>query len=345
MALWLVRAGKYGEHEPRFFEDGRAYLTWGGTEDADLSLAKDYDGIKLLFAAMYADEKLKTRINWASQVAPFVFTIKVGDWVVVPGKHTPALAFGVVEKIYAYNPKADESYRHSLKVKWLNTEVPRTTFDQDLLYSFGAFMTVCQITRNNAEARVRAMAADNWKSRSVVRPIVPADGGDDPSVAIDVERFTRDQVTHLIGTRFKGHRMAALVEAVLVAQGFQTHLSPPGPDQGLDILASSGVLGFAEPRICVQVKSQDTPCERAVLDALGGVMKKVNATHGLLVCWGGFKSSIDKEAAQQFFHVRLWDADDLIDAMLAVYDKLDADLRADLPLKRIWVLADVGAAQ
>lgn len=198
MALWLVRAGKYGEHEPRFFEDGRAYLTWGGTEDADLSLAKDYDGIKLLFAAMYADEKLKTRINWASQVAPFVFTIKVGDWVVVPRKHTPALAFGVVEKIYAYNPKADESYRHSLKVKRLNTDVPRTTFDQDLLYSFGAFMTVCQITRNNAEARVRAMAADNWKSRSVVRPIVPADGGDDPSVAIDVERFTRDQVTHRV---------------------------------------------------------------------------------------------------------------------------------------------------
>ncbi len=345
MALWLVRAGKYGEHETRFFADGRAYLTWGGTEDTDLSAVKDYDGIKQLFSGLYADEKLKTRINWASQVAPFVFSIKAGDWVVVPRKHTPALAFGVVEKAYAYNPKADEAYRHSLKVKWLDTEVPRTAFDQDLLYSFGAFMTVCQITRNNAEARVRAMAADGWKAPSVVSQIRPVGESDDPSVAIDIERFTRDQITHLIGTRFKGHRMAALVEAILVAQGFQTHLSPPGPDQGLDILASSGVLGFAEPRICVQVKSQDTPCERAVLDALGGVMKKVNATHGLLVCWGGFKSSIDKEAAQQFFHVRLWDADDLIDSMLAVYDKLDAGIRADLPLKQVWVLADAGDTQ
>jgi restriction system protein len=89
----------------------------------------------------------------------------------------------------------------------------------------------------------------------------------------------------------------------------------------------------------VQVKSQQSPIERTVLDALGGVMKKVNATHGLLVCWGGFKSSIDRDETQQFFHVRLWDADDLIDELLGVYDKLDADLRALVPLKRVWTLA------
>jgi restriction system protein len=68
-------------------------------------------------------------------------------------------------------------------------------------------------------------------------------------------------------------------------------------------------------------------------------MKKVSATHGLLVCWGGFKSSFNREETQQFFHVRLWDADDLIDELLAVYDKLDADIKAQLPLKRVWTLA------
>jgi len=68
-------------------------------------------------------------------------------------------------------------------------------------------------------------------------------------------------------------------------------------------------------------------------------MKKVNATHGLLVCWGGFKSSIDRDETQQYFHVRLWDSDDLIDELLKVYDKLDADIRAQIPLKRVWTLA------
>ena len=87
------------------------------------------------------------------------------------------------------------------------------------------------------------------------------------------------------------------------------------------------------------MKSQQSPIELAVLDALGGVMKKVNATHGLLVCWGGFRSSIDRDETQQYFHVRLWDSDDLIDELLKVYDKLDADIRAQIPLKRVWTLA------
>ena len=28
MALWLVRAARHGEHEQRFFEDNRIYMTW-----------------------------------------------------------------------------------------------------------------------------------------------------------------------------------------------------------------------------------------------------------------------------------------------------------------------------
>lgn len=347
MALWLIRAGKYGEHEQRFFADSACYLTWDGTEDRDLHQTNDYEGIKALLAELYPDEKPKTRINWASQIAPFVFDIQPGDWVVMPHKHKPAIAFGEVTTGYAFDAKADQTYRHSLRVKWLNTEVPRSSFDQDLLYSFGAFMTVCRMTRNDAEARVRAMAKAGWKAQAAAAAPTPGQKGkpasnEQPPVIeahFDVERSGRDQITKLVLARFKGHGMAQLVAAILRAQGFSTHISPPGPDGGIDILAAPGTFGFAEPRICVQVKSQQSPIERTVLDALGGVMKKVNATHGLLVCWGGFKSSIDRDEAQQFFHVRLWDADDLIDELLGVYDKLDAELRALIPLKRVWTLA------
>ena len=348
MALWLIRAGKYGEHEQRFFADSACYLTWEGTEDRNLHQAKDYEGIKALLAELYPDEKPKTRINWASQIAPFVFDIQPGDWVVMPHKHKPAIAFGEVTEGYAFNAKADQAYRHSVRVKWLNTEVPRSSFDQDLLYSFGAFMTVCRMARNDAEARVRAMAKAGWKAQPVGASAptpgqkgTPASNEQPPVIEahFDVERSGRDQITKLVLARFKGHGMAELVGAILRAQGFSTHISPPGPDGGIDILAALGTFGFSEPRICVQVKSQQSPIERTVLDALGGVMKKVNATHGLLVCWGGFKSSIDRDETQQFFHVRLWDADDLIDELLGVYDKLDADLRALIPLKRVWTLA------
>ena len=39
------------------------------------------------------------------------------------------------------------------------------------------------------------------------------------------------------------------------------------------------------------------------------------------------------------FRVRLWDQQDLTEQLFAYYDKLDEDIRAELPLKRIWTIA------
>jgi len=55
----------------------------------------------------------------------------------------------------------------------------------------------------------------------------------------------------------------------------------------------------------------------------------------------GNNRSIDKEVPTPFFQVRLWDQDDLIDALLANYEKLGEDLRTDIPLKHIWTVAEV----
>ena len=120
-------------------------------------------------------------------------------------------------------------------MKWLNQDIPRSNFDQDLLYSFGAFATVCEIRRNNAEQRVRAMAKTGWTSvpisaalkRTKVDAVGPEEGGAD----IDLERLARDQIAKHIVAKFKGHGMARLVEAILKSQGYTTYLSPEGPDK------------------------------------------------------------------------------------------------------------------
>ena len=54
---------------------------------------------------------------------------------------------------------------------------------------------------------------------------------------------------------------------------------------------------------------------------------------------GEFKSSIDKEVPKQFFKVRMLDQSSIIEELLDNYDKLDEDLKAEFPLKRIWTLA------
>jgi restriction system protein len=107
----------------------------------------------------------------------------------------------------------------------------------------------------------------------------------------------------------------------------------------VDILAASGPLGFGSPRLCVQVKSTDAPVDLATLRQLIGAMQNVHTDQGLLVSWGGFKSSVDREEATQFFRVRLWDQATFVDELLAHYDMLDVALRAELPLKRIWPVA------
>jgi len=51
---------------------------------------------------------------------------------------------------------------------------------------------------------------------------------------------------------------------------------------------------------------------------------------------------VDKETASQFFQVRLWNQSKLIEELLANYENLDASLRAELPLKKVWTIAMPG---
>ncbi|HSY49783.1 MAG TPA: restriction endonuclease [Thermoanaerobaculia bacterium] len=138
--------------------------------------------------------------------------------------------------------------------------------------------------------------------------------------------------------RFKGHGLERLVGAILRAQGYVTYHSPTGSDRGVDILAGSGQLGFGSPKICVQVKSEQTPVDNPTFSQLLSTMQSTGADQGLLVAWGGFKSSVEREVPRNFFKVRLWDQKTLLDQLFQHYERLDEEIRAELPLKRIWTV-------
>ena len=345
MALWLNRTGRHGEYEAKFLEDGRIYLTWKDL-NRDLSGLADLKAINTLLGEIFPKYTHGHRVQNSGQIWAFVHRMAPGDWVAVPSKRK-TIHIGKIVGPYGFDAAGANPYYHYRKVKWLQRDIPRTNFDQDILNSLGAFTTVCQIKRNDAEARVRAMQANGWKSVGIkARAITVNDMDDADKVAeelatihLDLERIGRDYIARLIGSKYTGHGLEYLVEAILKAQGFTTYRSDKGPDSGIDILAAPGTLGFSTPRICVQVKSQDKPIERPVLNQLVGAMQHVEADQGLLVCWGGFKQTVRDELPRLFFKVRLWDQDDLIDQLLANYDKLDENLRAELPLKRIWTVA------
>jgi restriction system protein len=67
-------------------------------------------------------------------------------------------------------------------------------------------------------------------------------------------------------------------------------------------------------------------------------MQDFKAQQGLFVAWGGFRRTVLAEAKKNFFELRLWDAGDVVDNVLRYYDSFSEELKADLPLKRMWVL-------
>lgn len=337
MAIWLVRAGRSGEYENKFLNDNKIYLTWGELNHNLGSLKTKVD-IHNELSVVYPEERTGTIRNWTGQVHGFVNEMKIDDWVILPSKLKSAIHFAVIKGDYDYNAKAGDLYYHSRKVEWFAKDIPRSNFDQDILYSLGAFLTICRITRNDSEARIKAMYKNKWKSPASLNKTKEITSDDDGYGLIDLEEYSSDKIARRIIQKFKGHGMAVIVEAILKAKGYVTFRSPEGPDKGVDILAAPEPLGFGKPRLCIQVKTGDSPIDRPTLDQLIGSMQNFGAEQGLLVSWAGFKSSVDKEIPSQFFRVRLWDQSIIIKELLAVYDKLDDDIKAELPLKKIWIL-------
>lgn len=342
MALWMNRAGRRGEGEQSFLQDECIYLQWLEL-DKDLSTISAKHDLRELLQKTYPSAPPGRIGSHLGQIWIFAKMMNPGDWVGLPSKFKRVIHFGEITGPYQFDHNASPETRHSRSVKWFAPDIPRSNIAQDILYSFGAAGTICGI---DFEERIRAMAANDWKRESLpsaIAAIAPESDGNgvsgDEHLTIDLEESARDQIAKLIARKYKGHGMAVLVEALLKAQGYTTHRSPEGPDYGIDILAAPGPLGFGQPRIVVQVKSGDSPIDRPTVDQLIGTMQNVHADQGLFVAWGGFKSSVDKEKARQFFRVRLWDQNALIDEILGNYDKLDEDLRAELPLKRIWTVA------
>lgn len=338
MTVWLVRAGRHGEFEERFIREKRIYVTWDRL-NVNLGRLPDREALRDVLVERYPDAQPNTISNWVSQIWPFASDMKKGDMIVLPLKSQPSIQVGEIVGDYHFDKDGTNPFFSSREVKWIGDAVPRANFGQDLLYSFGAYMTICRVQRNNAEARLKAMRAKGWSPESVLGTTRADPDSDEDSEGSDLEQLGRDQIAQLIGARFKGHGLTRLVEAVLKAQGYTTYRSPQGADGGADILAGAGPLGFGTPRLCVEVKSEASPIDRPTVDKLLGAVTKFSAQEGLFVSWSGFKPTVQKDLASSFFRVRLWTQNDLLNALFAHYDQLDEEIKAELPLKRIWTVA------
>jgi restriction system protein len=344
--VWVIRAGGQGEDEEVALALGLAIISF--REAGDLSKHSTIDEVaKDILPG--ADGNENRAANWARQLWAFSRTAEIGDIVVLPLKSRPGqIALGHVSGPYEYR-RVEGEFRHTRSVNWIKKDLARSTFKQDLLYSFGAFLTVCRIARNNAEARVAAVL-DGKPDPGFSGDVLTSDGTtvtlDSAEAAgdTDLAQQASDRIVAAIRDRFTSHELARLVGAILEADGYAATISAPGPDGGADILAGRGPLGLDRPTLCVQVKATAAAADVKIVRELVGTMETFKAEQGLLVCWGGFTQAAIKEARQHAFRLRLWDESHLVNALYRAYPKLSRDIQAELPLKQIWILVQEGAS-
>lgn len=352
MTAWIIRAGANGEREQANLAEGVAGPAY--PEIGDLASADTREKIRARVEAAYPNAPLGRVNNFSGQLWALRANIKPGDLIVMPLKTSKSkIAMGVCIAGYQYrSEEPDPTARHTVRVDWKQTDVPRAAIKSDLLQTLNGASTVFQASRNSAEARLRALLETGSDPGSANMPQVPATASQgaeevedesvlDPTPAPTLEAI-RDRVrTHLI-EHFKEHDLTELIAAILRVNGYVCDVSPPGPDGGIDIMCGRGLLGLDSPTLVVEVKSQDSPVNVQVIRSLNSALTDHSADHGLLVAWGGLNGPAKQEAAAKRLRLRVWEADDVIDKMFDAYDQLPDGLRQRIPLTKAWVLENEG---
>lgn len=344
MTVWVIRAGKHGEREQWCLDNSAAGGGWD--EVPDLTGCKSRADVRAILDSALPGTTAGLRANNAGQLWG-LRNVQPGDIVILPLKTTKSLAMGICTAGYQYRP--DAPLKHVVSVDWKRDDVPRSAIKDDLLYTLGAIMTIFKASRNSAESRFRAVLKTGTDpgSSGVEGTLDSTDaddvGGEDTADVVDpvpvpTLEAIRDRVRTHVSENFKGHRLTELVADILRVRGFVCDVSPPGPDQGVDILAGSGPLGLDSPTLIVEVKSEEGQIKAPVVRGLQGAMLSNRSDQGLLVAWGGITKDAKREIRTDRLTMRVWDADDLLDQLFDTYDELPEETRRAIPMKQAWVL-------
>ena len=230
MTFWVVRAGRTGEFEETFLSQG---------------LAGIHFGVRPSVAGFDSRESLRENMRSrgaADQVWRFIHDICIGDMVVLPRKRPRVVAVGRVSGDYQYREELDAP--HVRPVGWEAQDIPRSAFDQDLLYSMGGLATVFRVRASNAESRISSLLAEHLTGVASAEPGPTPLADEDFEFKVDLEEQIHDRIIDRLRQRFSGTRLEYLVAEILRASGYRALETRQGPDGGIDVVAGQGDMGF-----------------------------------------------------------------------------------------------------
>jgi len=321
-AIWGIHAGINSAAEPLFLKENVIALGWSRLGDLS-NLGGTRDDFKEHYANLSPGKSEQHIALNAGQLFRFVHEMRIGDYVVFPGKFDREVHIGEVVGEYVYRPEVNADYPNQRSVKWL-VHVPRTRFSQAALYEMGSAMSLFQI-RNNADEILAAL--EGKPSGEVIIEEAVA------MVASQIEEQTRDFVLGQLERSLKGLPMEEFIQHLLEKMGYRARLTDPN-EPSVDLIAHKDELGFEPPIIKVQVKSSPGKVSDKDVSALFG--KVGRDEYGLIVTLGEFTPPAKAFAATKS-NLRLIDGSELVDIIFEHYDDFDPKYKGIIPLKRVYI--------
>ena len=356
VAVWVVRTG----FTSVTLNNGVVVAGW----DLDVSGATSYHDVEALYREKWPAAKGRRMSGRAAQIWDFCHNIDTGDLVVMPRDWEQTVSVGRVTGPFEYRPDLPSGARMTRPVDWLAESIPQSAFDRDVVAILKSDMSVRRVERPDADQRVLAVLGAGQDQPSVPAPSAgPASGHETsgggisrPSATpylnapaadgeIDLEAYALSQIRAALWERFPGTDLIRLLDAILKAQGYQTELLPRG-DGYATLLARQEIAGEDASPLCVRVVmghpaqtyEEGRRVGASALRPFQTAMQQLGARQGLLVAWRGFRQNAVVQA-RYLPAIRLRDADDVLQALLDHYDLLPAPMQAEIPLRRIWILA------
>ncbi len=336
--MWMVRAGRGGDSVEDFIKHGLVAL--GDTRLGKLDPSIKKEDLLKLFAEKYPDEKEGSRAVWASQFVRLLREIKPDDEVVTFDRDQRLYFIGTVTGEYDWVPSLIADKPHTRKVVW-KYQVPRDLLKVDTRNTLGAIATLFKLGPEVAQD-LHAHRIAIGATKADISPIqkeAPQEEAAREAVLREEVGEKADEFIEDAVNRLDWKQMQDLVAGILRAMGYRTSVSAPGSDRGVDIFASPDGLGLQEPRIFVEVKHRiEKPMGAEKIRAFLGGRKPGDRC--LYVSTGSFTKEARYEAERASVPTTLVDLQALRGLLVDNYEKLDAEARALVPLKRIyWPLA------
>ena len=326
--MWMVRAEVGGKYFEDFREKGIVAIGW--TALGDMSELDTRKAFSKAVAQHWPQWNKRKVAAGAGTLYRFVREVKLGDRVLTYDPSARVYLVGTIVSDYFYDPELIEDDPNARRVEWQG-DVPRDLLSVATKNSLGAISTLFLLPQEAAADIEGRLAGKYPLGKS---PEAEDEENEVDAILRDIQvkavEFIKDKVNLL-----DWEEMQELVAGLLQAMGYKTRISPSGPDQGKDIVASPDGFGFESPRIVVEVKHRpgSQMGSQEIRSFLGGRHKD---DKGLYVSTGGFSKDARYEAERANIPLTLMDLDDLVKALLENYEKLDMDSQRLIPLRKIY---------